>query len=40
LAAKHIVLRSNIKDWLARNQDYVSDWNDMSTSTRGLVSGS
>ena len=28
---KHARLRSNWKDWLARNQDSVSEWSDMST---------
>ena len=27
--AKHAVLRSNSKKWLARNQDNVSVWDDM-----------
>jgi hypothetical protein len=29
-SAKHAVLRGESKDWLARNQDNVSEWNDMS----------
>ena len=29
--AKHAALRSKSKDWLARNQDTVSEWSDMST---------
>jgi hypothetical protein len=29
--AKHATLRRNNKDWLARNQDNVSEWGDMST---------
>jgi hypothetical protein len=29
-SAKHAVLRSKIKDWLARNENNVSKWNDMS----------
>ena len=29
-SAKHAVLRGKSKDWLARNQDNVSEWNDMS----------
>jgi len=29
-SAKHVALR-NRKDWLARNQDNVSQWSDMST---------
>ena len=35
LSAKHATLRSKIKDWLARNQNNVSEWSDMST--RGLL---
>jgi len=27
---KHTVLRRKNKDWLARNQDNVSEWGDMS----------
>ena len=27
---KHAALRSKSKDWLARNQDNVSEWGDMS----------
>jgi hypothetical protein len=34
-SAKHAVLRSKSKDWLARNQHNVSEWGDMST--RGLL---
>ena len=34
--AKHAALRRKSKDWLARNQNNVSEWSDMST--RGLVS--
>ena len=34
--AKHTVLRRKSKDWLARAQDNVSEWGDMST--HGLVS--
>ena len=30
-SAKHAALRSKIKDWLAQNQDNVSEWGDMST---------
>ena len=30
-SAKHAALRRNNKDWLARNQNSVSEWNDMST---------
>ena len=29
-SAKHAALRRKNKDWLARNQDNVSDWDDMS----------
>ena len=28
--AKHAALRRKNKDWLARNQDSVSEWSDMS----------
>ena len=31
-SAKHAALRSKSKNWLARNQNNVSKWNDMSTS--------
>ena len=34
-SAKHAALRRKSKDWLARNQDNVSEWSDMST--RGLL---
>ena len=34
-SAKHTALRRKSKDWLARNQNNVSDWSDMST--RGLL---
>ena len=30
-SAKHAALRRNSKDWLARNQNNVSVWSDMST---------
>ena len=30
-STKHAALRSKSKDWLARNQNNVSEWNDMST---------
>ena len=30
-SAKHAALRRMNKDWLARNQDNVSKWSDMST---------
>jgi hypothetical protein len=34
-SAKHVALRKYSKDWLARNQNNVSEWSDMST--RGLL---
>jgi hypothetical protein len=34
-SAKHAELRRKNKDWLARNQDTVSEWGDMSA--RGLL---
>ena len=34
-SAKHAPLRRKNKDWLARNQNNVSEWSDMST--RGLL---
>jgi hypothetical protein len=34
-SAKHAALRSKSKDWLARNQNNVSEWSDIST--RGLL---
>ena len=34
-SAKHTALRRKIKDWLAQNQDNVSEWGDMSF--RGLL---
>jgi hypothetical protein len=34
-SAKHAALRSKSKDWLARNQNNVSEWNDMSI--RGML---
>jgi len=34
-SAKHAVLRRKSKDWLAWNQNNVSEWSDMST--RGLL---
>ena len=34
-SAKHAALRSKSKDWLARNQNNVSQWSDIST--RGLL---
>ena len=30
LSAKHVALRSKSKDWLARNQNNLSEWGDMS----------
>jgi hypothetical protein len=30
-SAKHATFRRKSKDWLARNLNNVSDWNDMST---------
>jgi len=30
-SAKHAALRRKSKDWLARNQDNVFEWSDMST---------
>jgi hypothetical protein len=32
---KHVVLRGRSKDWLARNQDNMPEWPDMSI--RGLL---
>ena len=29
-SAKHAALRRKSKDWLARNEDNVSEWSDMS----------
>jgi hypothetical protein len=34
-SAKHAALRRKGKNWLARNQDNVSEWSDMSI--RGLL---
>jgi hypothetical protein len=34
-SAKHTALRRKTTDWLARNQDNVSEWSDMSI--RGLL---
>ena len=34
-SAKHAALRRKSKDWLARHQDNVSEWGDMSI--RGLL---
>ena len=36
-SAKHTALRRKSRDWLARNQNNVSEWSDMST-RRLLVS--
>ena len=30
-SAKHAAFRSKSKDWLARNQDNVSEWTNMSS---------
>jgi hypothetical protein len=35
LSAKHAALRRKSKDWLARNQNNVSEWSGMFT--RGLL---
>ena len=32
--SKHAALRRKIKDWLAGNQDNVSEWDNMSTRRR------
>ena len=37
-SAKHAALRRKNKDWLARNQNNVSEYSDMSSTTCGLVS--
>ena len=29
-SSKHVALRRKSKDWMARNQDNVSEWGDMS----------
>ena len=34
-SAKHVALRRKSNDWLARNQNNVSEWSDIST--RGLL---
>jgi len=34
-STKHTALRRKSKDWMARNQNNVSEWSDMST--RGLL---
>ena len=33
-SAKHAALKGKIKDWLAQNQDNVSEWGDMSVCRR------
>ena len=35
-SAKHAALMKKSKDWLARNEDNVSDWGDMSISELAL----
>ena len=35
LSAKHAALKRNAKDWLAQNQDNMSEWSAMSI--RGLL---
>jgi hypothetical protein len=35
-SVQHAALRRKSKDWLARNQDNVSEWSDMSTRGRLL----
>jgi hypothetical protein len=35
LSANHIAIKRKSKDWLARNQDNMSGWDDMSI--RGLL---
>jgi hypothetical protein len=35
LSTKNVALKRKNKEWLARNQDNVSEWNDMSI--RGLL---
>ena len=37
-SAKHAALMRKSKDWLARNQNNVSEWSDMSTRTHAVVS--
>ena len=34
LSAKHAVLRRKSKDWLARNQNNVSEWGDVSSTIK------
>jgi hypothetical protein len=36
LSAKHVALRRKNKDWLARNQDNVSEWGGESVYIRGV----
>jgi hypothetical protein len=31
ISSKHVALRRKSKDWLAQNQNNVSEWSDMST---------
>jgi hypothetical protein len=35
--AKNAQLKTNIKDWLARNQDNISEWCDISTHGLAVV---
>jgi hypothetical protein len=37
-SAKHAALRRKSKDWLARNEDNVSEWSDMSAQPQTVVS--
>jgi hypothetical protein len=37
-SAKHTALSTKSKDWLARNQDNVSKWSNMSVYPRTVVS--
>ena len=30
-SVKHVALNRNSRDWFARNQDNMSEWNDMAT---------
>ena len=34
---KHAALRRKRKDWLARNQDNVSEWGDMSSTKKSIL---
>ena len=38
--AMHAALRRMSKDWLAQNQDNVSEWSDMSSTIKIRLSGS